>query len=244
MRRGRTYFIAGMLACTAVPSVAWLGAGGAMPVLLQSSGNVPAAALSAIAMWSQEPLDEPTWSPAEVIAMRFPADWNEAVIAQRDKPIQIEATDATDHALFSPYPTVVPTGGNFGLVKPADTLPAKPESVLSKPTMVAAVSHTSSDAVFNDAQIAVIRQRLKLRPEQQHMWPAVEAALRNLSYPRGSHKGAVNVSHVAAIDPNSSDVQNLSNAAVPLMMSFSQDQRRELVALAHVAGLENLVPKF
>ena len=136
MGRGRTYFIAGMLACTLVPSVALLDAGGAMPLLLRSSGGVPAAVLSAMAVWSQEPPDEPTWSPAEVIAMRFPEEWNETVVAQRDQPIQIEATDATDHLLFNPYPTVVPTGVNFGLTKPAETVPGKPEPV-SKPTTTA-----------------------------------------------------------------------------------------------------------
>jgi hypothetical protein len=190
-------------------------------------------------------LEESTWSPAEVIAMRFPDQWDETVVAQRDKPIQVEATDPGDHLLFIPYPTVAPTSGSSGFAEPSETAPAKPEPIISKPTMVAAVPHTGRpDAVFNDAQIATIQKRLKLRPEQQYMWPAVEAALRKLSYPKGSHKGAVNIDHVAAIDPNSTEVQSLSNAAAPLVMSFSQDQRRELAALAHIAGLENLVPKF
>jgi hypothetical protein len=113
-----------------------------------------------------------------------------------------------------------------------------------KPAQVAPVRRTRPDAVFNDAQIATIKQRLKLTPDQQRMWPAVEVALRNLSYPKGTHKPGVEVTRVAAIDPGSSDVQNLSSAAFPLVMSFNDDQKRELRNLAHVAGLEGLVPKF
>jgi hypothetical protein len=245
MGRRRTYLISAILACMLALSIVFFGASGAVPLLVRSSGGVPAAAFSVIAMWSQEPLEEPTWSPAEVVAMRFPDESEEMVVAQQDKPIQVEATDATDNLLFNPYPMVPPTSGQFGPARPSEAVPAKPEPVISKPTMVAAVSHSGRpDAVFNDAQIATIRQRLKLRPEQQYMWPAVEAALRNLSYPKGSHRGAVNINRVAAIDPSSTEVQNLNNAAVPLVMSFNEDQRRELVALAHIAGLENLIPKF
>jgi len=76
------------------------------------------------------------------------------------------------------------------------------------------------------------------------MWPAVEAALRKLSYPKGSRKPGVDVTRVAAIDPYSAEVQSLSSAAMPLVMSFNEEQRRELRVLAHVAGLEQLVPKF
>jgi hypothetical protein len=36
--------------------------------------------------------------------------------------------------------------------------------------------------VLNDAQSASIKGRLQLTPEQERMWPAVEAALRKISY--------------------------------------------------------------
>jgi hypothetical protein len=104
-------------------------------------------------------------------------------------------------------------------------------------------------AVLSDGQIAGIKHRLKLTPDQQHMWPAVEAALRNLTYAKrsdGMHKspGSQDGVHIATIDSSSPEVQNLTSAAYPLVMSFSDDQKRELNVLAHVAGLEQLVPKF
>ncbi len=38
--------------------------------------------------------------------------------------------------------------------------------------------------VLNDTQIASIKDRLHLTPDQEQMWPAVEAALRNIAYTR------------------------------------------------------------
>jgi hypothetical protein len=39
-------------------------------------------------------------------------------------------------------------------------------------------------------------------------------------------------------------VQNLKSAAMPLIMSFSGDQMRELQSISRVAGLDKLVPNF
>jgi len=100
--------------------------------------------------------------------------------------------------------------------------------------------------VLSDGQIASIRQRLKLTPDQQQMWPAVEVALRNLSYEKtsdGARRG-IQETRVASLDSGSPGVRDLTSAAFPLIMSFSDDQKRELHVLAHVAGLEQLVPKF
>jgi hypothetical protein len=40
--------------------------------------------------------------------------------------------------------------------------------------------------VLNDAQIASLKQRLKLTAEQERMWPAVEAALRKIVYTKNA----------------------------------------------------------
>jgi hypothetical protein len=96
--------------------------------------------------------------------------------------------------------------------------------------------------VLNDAQIASIKRRLNLTPDQERMWPSVEVALRNLTYAK---KGPHDAAHaVASIDPASPDVQNLKSAAMPLVMSFSSDQMRELQSISRVAGLDKLVPNF
>ena len=103
--------------------------------------------------------------------------------------------------------------------------------------------------VLNDVQIASIKQRLHLTEDQQQMWPAVEAALRNIAYARareakrqGTNAGATHVA--SSIDPNSVEVQGLKDAAVPLIMSFSSEQRDEVRSIAHVMGLDQLASQF
>ncbi|MGA2126584.1 MAG: hypothetical protein ABSG76_10580 [Xanthobacteraceae bacterium] len=114
----------------------------------------------------------------------------------------------------------------------------------SRPAVVAAVT------VLNDAQIASIKGRLNLTPEQERMWPAVEVALRRLAYARADHgapksgarRGAHARDQVAAIDPASDDVKHLKSAAVPLITSFNGDQERELRMFAQITGLDKLIP--
>jgi len=208
-----------------------------------------------IATWFEPSSDDPELSPADVIALRFPDQWEETTIAGLDETTntsELGSADNDDRLLFSPYPLFAQSTIQFEST-PRIAAAAQPEKPAA-PMRTAAVGRPVApaparpsgrpDAVFNDAQIATIKQRLRLTADQEYMWPAVEAALRKLSYPKGSHKGSVDVSRVAAIDPSAADVQNLSSAATPLVMSFSDDQRRELRVLAHVAGLDQLVPKF
>ena len=108
--------------------------------------------------------------------------------------------------------------------------------------------HAERPGFLNDAQIASIKGRLHLTPDQERMWPAVEAALRNIAYAnardarrRGAPPGATDA---AAIDPNGAEVANLKSAAIPLIMSFDDEQRNEVRSLAHVMGLDRLASEF
>jgi hypothetical protein len=94
--------------------------------------------------------------------------------------------------------------------------------------------------MLNDAQIASIKKRLHLTPDQEAMWPAVEAALRNVAYARAreAHRAG------APADPDSVAVQDLKSAAIPLLMSFSDQQKNEVRSLAHVMGLDKLATEF
>lgn len=100
--------------------------------------------------------------------------------------------------------------------------------------------------MFDDAQIASIKERLHLTPDQQQMWPAVEAALRNIAYTRAqqARRRAVSgeTTQAADIDPDS--VAGLKSAAVPLIMSFDEEQKQEVRDLAHVMGLDQLAAQF
>jgi len=100
--------------------------------------------------------------------------------------------------------------------------------------------------MLNDAQIASIKTRLNLTPDQERMWPAVEAALRNNAYThtqeaRG-HAGSGNTAQAAAVDPDA--VQGLKSAAVPLIMSFNSEQKDEVRSIVHVMGLDQLASQF
>jgi hypothetical protein len=101
--------------------------------------------------------------------------------------------------------------------------------------------------LLNDAQIASIKARLHLSPDQEQMWPAVEAALRNIAYAKARdghrHNGA-DSAEIASLDPYGPEVQGLKSAAVPLIMSFSEEQRSEVRTLAHVMGLDQLAQQF
>ena len=46
---------------------------------------------------------------------------------------------------------------------------------------------------------------------------------------------------MAAVDMSKVDVEGLKSAGFPLVMSFSDDQRRELKSLAHLLGLESVM---
>jgi hypothetical protein len=109
-----------------------------------------------------------------------------------------------------------------------------------------AVRHANRPGfVLNDAQIASIKGRLHLTPDQERMWPSVEAALRSIAYAKArdaNQRGAAAL--VASLDPDSAEVQDLKSAAFPLILSFSDEQKNEVRSLAHVMGLDRLASEF
>jgi hypothetical protein len=197
------------------------------------------------------PVPELASARAETVVVRSDVDRNVAALKLR----AAEESAVADRALFTPWPTYAPVLAQ-AQAKPAPVVAAAPArrpapiqlaSIAAKPA-VPAKSLTRPGAVLNDAQIANIKRRLNLTPEQERMWPSVEAALRNLSYAKNTqtaHKGGQDAAMaVASIDPAGTDVQNLKSAAMPLIMSFSGDQMRELQSISRVAGLDKLVPNF
>ncbi len=120
-------------------------------------------------------------------------------------------------------------------------------SELKSPTE-SAVRHANRPGfVLNDAQIASIKGRLHLTPDQERMWPSVEAALRSIAYAKArdaGRRGASAATAVAALDPDSAEVQDLKSAAFPLILSFSDEQKDEVRSLAHVMGLDRLASEF
>jgi len=144
-------------------------------------------------------------------------------------------------ALFSPRPTYAATDADAAVMVEATPKAAPPAA----PAKVALASATAkppakprSNHVLNDSQIVSIKKRLNLTPEQERYWPAVEAELRKMEYSKKSPQGA---SRMASIDMSKVNVEGLKSAGYPLVMSFSDDQRRELKSLAHLLGLESVM---
>jgi len=133
-------------------------------------------------------------------------------------------------------------------VRPAAELPRSTGNPIKSNKAAAAAARPAasnrSAYILDDAQIASIKARLHLTPDQEQMWPAVEAALRNVAYKRTQQAregGGPNVP-AQAFDPNA--VQGLKTAAVPLIMSFNEEQKEQVRNLAHVMGLDQLASQF
>jgi hypothetical protein len=105
------------------------------------------------------------------------------------------------------------------------------------------VVHRRPNAVLDDGQIASIKRRLHLSPHQERMWPAVEAELRKLAVAAPAQQQARRgTKEPPKLELSSADVARLKSAALPLIMSFNEEQRGELRNMAHVTGLDRYAP--
>jgi len=149
-----------------------------------------------------------------------------------------------------PHVAVAPTPATAAPQPRADTEIKSPPAMQRRSELKSltesAVRHANRPGfVLNEAQIASIKGRLHLTPDQERMWPSVEAALRSIAYAKArdaNQRGAAAV--VASLDPDSAEVQDLKSAAFPLILSFSDEQKNEVRSLAHVMGLDRLASEF
>jgi hypothetical protein len=197
-------------------------------------------------------------SPAETVGLRFPADAVESAVATASAaPVTMAFASADGAISFNPRPIAAAmetsspepeaTANPVPVARTAAVAPAKEEAARA-PAKVTAAAATSkpastrrSNAVLNDAQIASIRKRLNLSRDQERYWPAVEAELRKMEYKRGANGKSTQGTRMAQVDMSRVDVEGLKSAGFPLVMSFNDDQRRELKSLAHLLGLESVM---
>lgn len=213
-------------------------------------------------------------SPAESIARRFPQEWSGSPVAAVAAFPAVTAVAVTaaarrdaELALFSPEP-MVPQAQTEPQAAPGAAMQTAAAAVASpsmRETAERGQAHPAAAAprpvsaakpvavrrplerpghLLDDAQIASIKARLNLTPEQERMWPAVEAALRNVAYTHAQQARGQGLTADAfqAVDPDS--VQDLKSAATPLILSFSDEQKEEVRNLAHVMGLDQLAAQF
>ncbi|MGH6769975.1 MAG: hypothetical protein ACRECO_13245 [Xanthobacteraceae bacterium] len=177
---------------------------------------------------------------ASVIAMRFPPQWHAAASQQQPAPRQAMAY-AAEPARAAAEQHAAPANPGYRLAS-VDPAPPLPKKRVAHPA-----PRKDPPLLFNDAQIASIKERLQLRPDQEHYWPAVATALRAISWRHATQSaGRKNVrgAPAAAIDPNSPEVQQLKSAAFPLIMSFNEAQKNEVRQLAHTMGLRKVAAMF
>lgn len=110
-----------------------------------------------------------------------------------------------------------------------------------KPKLVSKPPAQKSYALLSDAQIAGIKERLKLSSYQESYWPAVENALRAVARKiHATRQADPSGTGAPIIDPDAEEVQQLKSAAMPLLFQLREDQKREVRQLARLIGLEKV----
>ena len=120
---------------------------------------------------------------------------------------------------------------------PAQVAPPKPKPV-AKP------APPKSYALLSDAQIAGIKERLKLSSDQEYYWPAVANALRSVGRKINAGRSTNAIAGAPLIDPDAAEVQQLKFAAMPLLFQLREDQKREVRSLARLMGLEQVAAQI
>jgi hypothetical protein len=127
------------------------------------------------------------------------------------------------------------------LTDPAPAAPPKSKAPEPKPQVAAKPAVHKSYALLSDAQIAGIKDRLKLTPDQEYYWPGIENALRAVSRKiQAARLSDPNNAAAIKIDPDAAEVQELKSAAMPLLFQLREDQKREVRSLARLIGLEKV----
>src|SRR5215813_12724738 len=186
--RGRSWGISkSVLACLAILGGAGMGglaAGYNARAGLSAASSTVVAAVADVA-----PAD---LARADSVNLRFPADWADAAVEPVSQMVALASADSSI-ALFSPRPTYAATDADAPVMVEATPKPAAPAAP-AKVALASAVAKPPvkprSNHVLNDSQIASIKKRLNLTPEQQRYWPAVEAELRKMEYNKKSTHGA------------------------------------------------------
>jgi hypothetical protein len=151
-------------------------------------------------------------------------------------PADVEAARAVA-ALpkVAPQPASAPAASVFDNAPVAAVAPAP-----AKPKLAAKPAPQKSYALLSDAQIAGIKERLKLTSDQEYYWPGIENALRGIA--RKIHVARQHDPNATAaqLDPDSAEVSQLKSAAMPLLFQLREDQKDEVRKLARIIGLEKV----
>lgn len=121
---------------------------------------------------------------------------------------------------------------------------AMPTVTPARPKPAARPAPQKSYALLSDAQIAGVKQRLKLSSDQEYYWPAVESALRAVARKIHAMRQGNPIATGAPIDSDAAEVQQLKSAAMPLLVQLREDQKQEVRSLARLIGLEKVAAQI
>jgi hypothetical protein len=132
-------------------------------------------------------------------------------------------------------PAAAPSNSVFDTA-PVGSVPAKPKVA----ALAAKLAPQKSYALLSDAQIAGIKERLKLTSDQEYYWPGIENALRGIARKIHAARHHDPNATAAQLDPDSAEVSQLKSAAMPLLFQLRDDQKDEVRKLARIIGLEKV----
>jgi hypothetical protein len=137
--------------------------------------------------------------------------------------VHLTAEDALQMALSLPAPpAALPPPAS----PPMEAMPLPTPRPARRPS-----PYIPDDRVFNDAQIASMKNQLNLTVEQERLWGAVELELQGLRWRRSSSRG--NGAPILDV----SAVQRLNLAYEQLARTLSEDQKRQVRVLMGIIGL-------
>ncbi len=122
--------------------------------------------------------------------------------------------------------------------------PAPAERPASPKPKLASHPQPEKYALLSDSQIAGIKKRLRLSPEQEYYWPAVDRALHAIARKIELARQVNPRANAGSLDPDSPEVQELKSAAMPLLFQLREDQKDEVRKLARVIGLEKVAAEI
>ena len=185
-------------------------------------GKKDRLAVASFALAAYEPPQAQTPSPAQ---------------AQLQAEARAAIPDLTA-SLHQAYASTAPT--DIGMPQLNEPAAAPAVSAAPKPKAVNKPAPQKNYALLSDAQIAGIKDRLKLTASQERYWPSVETALRAVARKIHARRQADPGASDMPIDPDSNEVQQLKSAAMPLLFQLREDQKSEVRSLARIIGLERV----
>jgi hypothetical protein len=135
-----------------------------------------------------------------------------------------------------------------GAVALALSGPCLPAAAQDAPEMTPpqAQAQAAPRLLINDGTIARLKHALRLTAAQEPYWPAVEAALRDLARheaqadPEGGGVMRRLTRRATRVALNAAHLRQVMTAAMPLIQTLGEEQKRDALALARTMGLGSL----